>query len=95
MRRICQSGDAAQGSRRLLPDSSVGEKKMEKEQLELSKEKKVGRCFYPGADQRFGFKDGSSIISTHTATHQKPLSLKFNRKDYKYFNKPSTLDLII
>ena len=46
------------------------EKERWKEELELSKEKKVGRCFYPGADQRFGFKDGSSIISTHTATHE-------------------------
>ena len=73
MRRICQSGDAAQGSRRLLPDSSVRERKLERTVGIIQREESGGDLLLSAADQRFGFKDGSSIISTlhtHYAPHK-------------------------
>ena len=38
-----------------------------------------------GADQRFGFKEGSSIISTHRATHKNPYPWKWTKTFQKHF----------
>ena len=55
-----------QGSRRLLPGSSVGEGKTERTIGIIQRKESGGRLLLSAADQRFGFEDGSSIISTHT-----------------------------
>ena len=79
MRRICQSGDA-QGSRRLLPGSSVGERKMERT-IGIIQRKESGTCFYPQLIRDLASRMAPPS-SPHTHCHSRKLKKKKKKKNW-------------